>query len=219
MRGSWRRMSMKKKIVSVGGVFIVGVLFGSALMYNDSFYHTVNNALGKGATQNSIALSGNQGGVETINVSSVDLETAIMAVQGERAKQMEQQLRDQIQAVQDRNEQIAKLNDAQSKLSEVQADLQADAQTNQGINDDQKEILKKAMEEVGLNTKLPENKGEIDALRSQLKSQIDAQSNSQQMDMLRLQSLSNKRNEAFDTMSNFIKKMQDSRSSVIGNMR
>ena len=210
---------MKKKIVSVGGVFIVGVLFGSALMYNDSFYHTVNNALGKGATQNSIALSGNQGGVETINVSSVDLETAIMAVQGERAKLMEQQLRDQIKSVQDRNDQLTKLNDAQSKLSEVQADLQADAQTNQGINDDQKEVLKKAMEEVGLNTKLPENKGELDALRSQLKSQIDAQSSSQQMDMLRLQSLSNKRNEAFDVMTNFVKKMQDSRSSIIGNMR
>lgn len=209
-------MSMKKKIVSVGGVFIVGVLFGSALMYNDSFYHTVNNALGKGATQNSIGVSGNQGGGETISVSGVDLETAIMAVQSERAKQMEQQLRDQIKAVQDRNDQLTKLNDAQSKLSDVQADLQADAQT---VNDDQKEVLKKAMEEVGLNTKLPENKDELDALRSQLKSQIDAQSNSQQMDMLRLQSLSNKRNEAFDTMTDFIKKMQDSRNSIIGNMR
>lgn len=209
-------MSMKKKIVSVGGVFIVGVLFGSALMYNDSFYHTVNNALGKGATQNSIGVSGNQGGVETINVSGADLETAIMAVQGERANQMEQQLRDQIKAVQDRNDQLTKLNDAQSKLSDVQADLQAAAQT---VNDDQKEVLRKAMEEVGLNSKLPENKDELDALRSQLKSQIDAQSNSQQMDMLRLQSLSNKRNEAFDVMTDFIKKMQDSRNSIIGNMR
>ncbi|MFP3391557.1 hypothetical protein [Brevibacillus sp. SIMBA_040] len=212
-------MSMKKKIVSVGGIFIVGVLFGSALMYNDSFYHTVNNALGKGATQNSIALSGNQGGVEMINVNSADIEAAIMAVQGERAKLMEQQLRDQIKSVQDRNDQLTKLNDAQSKLSEVQADLQADAQTNPGINDDQKEVLRKAMEEVGLNTKLPENKGELDAIRSQLKSQIDAQSNSQQMDMLRLQSLGNKRNEAFDVMTDFVKKMQDSRNSILGNMR
>ena len=41
----------------------------------------------------------------------------------------------------------------------------------------------------------------------------------QQMDMLRLQSMTNKRNEAFDVMTNFIKKMQDSRSSIIGNMR
>jgi len=37
--------------------------------------------------------------------------------------------------------------------------------------------------------------------------------------MLRLQSLSNKRNESFDVMTNFVKKMQDSRSSIIGNMR
>ncbi|WCN36884.1 hypothetical protein [Aneurinibacillus uraniidurans] len=42
---------------------------------------------------------------------------------------------------------------------------------------------------------------------------------SQQMDMLRLQSMTDKRNEAFDVMTNFIKKMQDSRSSIIGNMR
>jgi hypothetical protein len=39
------------------------------------------------------------------------------------------------------------------------------------------------------------------------------------MDMLRLQSLNNKRNEAFDLMSNFVKKMQDSRSSILSNMR
>lgn len=57
-------------------------------------------------------------------------------------------------------------------------------------------------------------------LEEQLKDQIaDVQQNNQQMDMLRLQSLSNKRNEAVDVMSNFIKKMQDSRSSIIGNMR
>ncbi|MGG4482137.1 hypothetical protein [Paenibacillus illinoisensis] len=47
-------------------------------------------------------------------------------------------------------------------------------------------------------------------LAQSLKNQIDALSNSQQMDMLRLQSLSNKRNEAFDVMTSFIKKMQDS---------
>lgn len=66
---------------------------------------------------------------------------------------------------------------------------------------------------------IPQTKGQLENLLGQIKSQIDSASNSQQMDMLRLQSLTNKRNEAFDTMTNFIKKMQDSRSSVIGNMR
>jgi hypothetical protein len=48
---------------------------------------------------------------------------------------------------------------------------------------------------------------------------IDSLNSSQQMDMLRLQSLTNKRNESFDIMTNFIKKLQDNRSSIIGNMR
>ncbi|KOS68328.1 hypothetical protein AEA09_07005 [Lysinibacillus contaminans] len=56
-------------------------------------------------------------------------------------------------------------------------------------------------------------------LEDQLKDQIDSMSNSQQMDMLRLQNLSNKRNEAFDVMTNFVKKMQENRSSIIENMR
>lgn len=63
------------------------------------------------------------------------------------------------------------------------------------------------------------NKGELDKLVENIKSAIDSESNSQQMDMLRLQSLSNKRNEAFELMTNFIKKMQDSRSSIISGMR
>eukprot|EP00887_Chlorella_sp_A99_P004402 scaffold39.g4402.t1 len=52
-----------------------------------------------------------------------------------------------------------------------------------------------------------------------MKGKIDAASNTQQMEMLRLQSLTGKRNEAFDTMTNFMKKQQDSRSGIIGNMR
>jgi hypothetical protein len=39
------------------------------------------------------------------------------------------------------------------------------------------------------------------------------------MNRLPLQSLGNKRNEAFELMSNFIKKMPDSRPRIIGNMR
>lgn len=62
-------------------------------------------------------------------------------------------------------------------------------------------------------------KAQLDGVIQQIKSQIDSASNSQQMDMLRLQSLSNKRNEAFEVMTNFIKKMQENRAAIIGNMR
>ncbi|KPD07722.1 hypothetical protein AM501_13875 [Aneurinibacillus migulanus] len=61
----------------------------------------------------------------------------------------------------------------------------------------------------------------VQAQRQQLlDSQFQNQTNNaRQMDMLRNQSLTNKRNEAFDVMVNFIKRMAYSRSSIIGNMR
>ena len=60
---------------------------------------------------------------------------------------------------------------------------------------------------------------QFDQLIQTISSRIDGLNSTQQLDMLRLQSLTNKRNEAFDIMTNFIKKMQDSRSSIVGNMR
>lgn len=60
---------------------------------------------------------------------------------------------------------------------------------------------------------------EFDQLIQTISSRIDGLNSTQQLDMLRLQSLTNKRNEAFDIMTNFIKKMQDGRSSIVGNMR
>ncbi|BAU28548.1 helix-turn-helix protein [Aneurinibacillus soli] len=95
-----------------------------------------------------------------------------------------------IKEVQKRNEQIAQLNQQVADLN---------SKLSSTTDEKQKEELRKQI--------------------ASLKSQIDSVGNAQQMDMLRLQSLSNKRNEAFDTMTNFVKKMQDSRNSIIGNMR
>ena len=213
------------------------------------------------------------GGVTPMNIQGMDLETAMMTVQSNRANLLETQLKDQIASVQAKNDQIAKLNQALGLLNKAAAAMPSDAKAGDKINDAVKgndyqlekevnsaldaagvrpfsetngewsgkgrtqawnastnpssttdtknaagEVTKKAAVYVGGlggNT----TKGQLDGAIQQVKSQIDAASNSQQMDMLRLQSLSNKRNEAFETMTNFIKKMQDSRSSIIGNMR
>lgn len=110
------------------------------------------------------------------NMQGMDIETALMAVQSQRAGLLEDQLKNQLEQVQVRNAEISKLKERLVTCK----------------NEEEKTLIKQ---------------------------QIDTLSNSQQMDMLRLQSLSNKRNEAFDLMTNFIKKMQESRSSVISNMR
>ena len=199
------------------------------------------------------------GGVSSINVQSMDLETALMAVQSNRANLLETQLKDQISSVQAKNDQISKLNQLLGTLnkaaalfgSDAKADTRIDgnaAFSNGGKYDIEREVnsayitagvanpglssdgssgggLTNSLNANGSETRLPGGlrgdvtKGKLDGAIQQVKSQIDSMSNSQQMDMLRLQSLSNKRNEAFDVMTNFIKKMQENRSSIIGNMR
>lgn len=132
-------------------------------------------------------------GVTGVNLQSMDLETAMMTLQSNRANLLEGQLAKQMQDVKARNDQMVKLNEQLGDLNKQKSDAQA----------------KKDWAKVGeLQTKIDQLKGEINTLAS-----------SQQMDMLRMQSLTNKRNEAFDLMTNFIKKMQDSRSSILGNMR
>lgn len=130
------------------------------------------------------------GGITPLDIQGMDLETAMMAVQSQRANLLETQLKTQLEDIQKRNQQIAELN---NKIAQLRADRGT--------------------------PKSPLSVAETDKQIEQLKSQIDSLNSSQQMDMLRMQSLTNKRNEAFDLMSNFIKKMADSRSSILGNMR
>lgn len=182
------------------------------------------------------------------NISGMDIETALMMVQSERTKLLDSQLKSQIEEVQKRNEVTGALNDMQAKLNGMKGTLDskdakpgdqvkegAGTPTNKALATDYAtQAFKLGMDPapvkatpikdaagnvIGANvTGMPTREG-LEKAIPDIKSKLDAASNSQQMDMLRLQSLSNKRNEAFDTMTNFIKKMQDSRSSIIGNMR
>ena len=61
------------------------------------------------------------GGVSSINVQSMDLETALMAVQSNRANLLETQLKDQISSVQAKNDQISKLNQLLGTLNKAAA--------------------------------------------------------------------------------------------------
>lgn len=161
-------------------------------------------------------------GVNLSQLQSLDIETAMMAIQSGRASLLEDQLRSQLDDVNARNNNIANLNQSLSAGRTLSGSLgeKNDAKIEKTGKHktewDNFETLAKAH---GIDTDEIKNKAQLDKAVENLKSMIDGESNSQQMDMLRLQSLSNKRNEAFDLMTNFIKKMQENRSSIIGNMR
>ena len=61
-------------------------------------------------------------------------------------------------------------------------------------------------------------KGQIDAAITKIKGLIDAESNNQQMDMLRLQSLNNKKNESIEILTSTQKKHADANSGIIRNL-
>ncbi|MFS0725515.1 hypothetical protein [Paenibacillus sp. 1P07SE] len=163
----------------LGAMLALTLAAGTGLASYDEELEDIQEAASQMDVRSQQQMIGGLSDFAVIDLSSMDIETALMMVQQQRTQLLDQQLQSQMDAVQARNTQLAALNE----------------QLNQA-----------------------QTQGNTDEV-NRLKNQIDALTNTMQMDMLRLQSLSNKRNEAFETMTNFIKKMQDSRSTIIGNMR
>lgn len=232
------------------------------------------------------------GGVGGVDLSSMDIETALMTVQTQRSQLLEDALRQQLDSVNGRNAQMGGMNEAMNaktadnlklessnvslqgeidQLKDLQGRLSASKCPNPegwyglswGQGDDKKlshdtlaqikaagltipggddaprdvdrngtmdakgRVVQGFVDQLSakisaLETKIADNGKTIDANKqavTEIKSALDNLSNTQQMEMLRLQSMTGKRNEAFDVMTNFLKKMQESRSSIIGNMR
>ena len=173
------------------------------------------------------------GGIVVGDIKGLDLESAMMAVQAQRANLLETQLRDRMHDIQKRNDEVGKLNALVADLKKMRpAGTDPEKWGNLGANAAEGKANYARLQAAGVTMPTGADKvdepgtGIYDAKQKtydkwseEIKGKIDAQNSSQQMDMLRMQSLTNKRNEAFDIMTNFIKKMQDNRSSILGNMR
>ena len=100
---------------------------------------------------------------------------------------------------------------ASGKYGTVYADLAEFAQMLKDAGFDDATVNKFAKGDATL--------ADFKALETSVKGKIDSTASTQQMDMLRMQSLNNKRNEAYDIMTNWLKNIQDKKSTIIGNMR
>lgn len=182
------------------------------------------------------------------DIQSLDIETALLAVNMNRVSALDEQLRTQMEGVQAKNDQMALLTTLQNNLNAVMNGLPSSMTDTQAlgdnlddqvgleetVNDSMKAAqvqLFKTSEGVYRTGKLSDGttyqgginssvtKGELDLALNDIQSMLTNLSNTQQTDMLTLQSTTNKRNEAYDTMTNFLKKDQDSKSGIISNMR
>ena len=133
---------------------------------------------------------GGAAGVSSSQLQGMDINSSFLAVQTNRAKLLDEQLNREMQNVQAKN----------AKMVEVNTQLVA-LRLAKGKTTDPQTIAK------------------LDNQINKLSTQIDTLGSTQQMDMLRLQSLSNKRNEAYDNLTNFKKKLADEKPGIIGNTR
>ncbi|MEG1456720.1 MAG: hypothetical protein RSC66_14245, partial [Comamonas sp.] len=140
-------------------------------------------------------------GISAAQVSDLDVETLLMAVQNQRATLLEGQLQTQMDDVQQRNANIGKLNDLLGAARTLSANFESDAKSTEKLpTGEEFAAFEKAATAAGVSVSTIKDKGTLTTAIENYKTMIDTQSNSQQMDMLRLQSLSNKRNEAFEVM-------------------
>lgn len=160
---------------------------------------------------------------------SGDFDTDLQMVQSQRANLLEGQLEGQLNTVKQHNTNMQNLNDissqiniavskfsgtdATSKISDLKDPAKGQAQA--AINQAKSLASSNGATVVGD----PQTLGDLNTLITTIKGQVDAESNNQQMDMLRLQSLMSKRNETTDLMTDTMKKASDTRSEIIGNIR
>ncbi len=182
------------------------------------------------------------------DIQSLDIETALLAVNMNRVSALDDQLRTQMEGVQAKNDQMALLTTLQNNLNAVMNGLPSnmtdttilgDNLDNQvGLEETVNDSMQAAQVQLfktsdgeyrigllssgdsyegGINRNV--TKGELDLALNDTQSMLTNLSNTLQTDMLTLQSTTDKRNEAYDTMTNFLKKLQDSKSGIVSNLR
>lgn len=158
-----------------------------------------------------------------IFTASGDLQSLIQQVQIERQNMLEAQLSNQVAEVQARSDQLSNMNNALGVLNALRP-VGEDQSVSMGhkIGD---QTLGDYLKDKGVDLTLDTNgngvagQSEFDVAIATLKGQIDTVSNQNQMDMVRLQSLMDKRNQAYDLITTALAKIEDQNNSIIGNMR
>jgi len=177
----------------------------------------------------------------------MDLETAMMAIQEERVRLLDEQLKQQRDLVSDRDQHLQELNEL---LKATQAtdeairngkDLQAimalfrklSSEMRSAARVSRQQEFNKSIENLQANAEEIRKAADqrftaaiaqgslqiVGGVTGVVNTEINVQSDYHQMDLDRLQSLKDKRNEAHEIMQELVQEMQNSRSSIIGNMR
>ncbi len=172
------------------------------------------------------------GGMFIVDGQALDLGQLMMQINIERTELIDSQLADQMAEVQERNQQLKALTDLMAMCRQMKAEKSATNDDNaagqtfelpgyEGAKTVSQWFAEFGMTEtdVNPNDSTEEWEAEWDANIQTIKGAIDSLNSDSQLAMTRLQSLMNKRNQAYETVSDVLQKDQKTRDSIVGNLR
>ncbi|MGI9275661.1 MAG: hypothetical protein ACR2PT_12555 [Endozoicomonas sp.] len=169
-----------------------------------------DNYVGPGASSVSSFILG-----EPVDFSKPSLDALVMSVLTARAEIIEEQLREQIADIQQKNAQLEEANDwlAKAKAEKATAGTSGTSEFT--------EEFKNFWDSLGAEYQDGDdhNSADWDVNIEGLKSKIEALTSQSQLETTKLQQTINKYNQAFEMLSNFINKYYQSLSTIIQNLR
>jgi hypothetical protein len=157
----------------------------------------------------------------------MNIPELILAIQVERGQILDNQIKGQMEDMQKRNEWLRDANAALAAMRAQRPTSDSGGAVSYGTFTDSSGKSQNVHDWMRANGVAIETTGndkigvqsEFDQAIQNLKSSIDTVNNQSQMDMVRLQGLMDKRNQAFDLMTNTLSKSGKSLDGIIGNMR
>ena len=155
-----------------------------------------------------------------------DLQDMLVVISQNRATAIEAEVRPLQTIINRRNEKLEKYGTVLAKLTELQGLYTDDDRGNRSVgigntisSADFEAIMKECGYEGFLSgSTLTMNKASCDGAVSRVKSGVDEMNNAAQKDMTRLQSIVDRRDEAFSTATTMMTAVSDTRSSLINNL-
>ena len=172
---------------------------------------------------NNITLSQTWGasfGDYKLNGKSVDFQDIMIAIAENRATSVEGEVTPLSTRITNRNEKLENLGNVLADLTKLQAQFESDDDGDKRrgyLQQSSKDILISLFGSLDWSD-LHMTKYEVEEWLQKVKSKIDALNNEAQKDMTRLQSLVDRRDEAFSTASDLMSKIGDTRSNLIRNL-
>jgi hypothetical protein len=169
--------------------------------------------------------------VQVMDFGVLDIDSIMMLVQSERARLLDAQIIAKTQQVKDRSNQISQLNQLQAMVRGALATFNTDAKPTDTVSvpSGAKDLIAtykafNALSGAGggsitTSVSTTMSKADLEKIQEEIKAAIDSLNSTQQLEMTALQSLTNKRNEAYETITNFISKVQKTKDAVVGNLR